>query len=434
MDDETHVRLIDAHAKRDGGTDDRYLVIAPPPLNLLSLVVRQTGVIVPHNQALFTHLTVPTPVFQQGLAQLVGELLAFSPAQTVDDARHHVPKLVDVMGLDHAFHLLHHCLGFFGPDLVTEVGTVEAATKSHTLLKAQLQHHVLLDPGSGGGRQGHDGHIVEVGLEDPKALVVRPEVVPPLAHAVRFVDHDPGEVVILIEALEGRLEGVALDHLFWGDVQQLDGRMRRTKVIHDAPLLHVIHARAQIRARNVDDPQLRYLVFDEGDQGRNYHGHAPAERRKLEAQAFASSGRHEDEAVPSAHGGVDCFQLVDAEAVVSKVALVVPHDLLRPIKVLPFPEPIGGSFCPMAAHRSDIDRLQLGPLVQEGMDPHVHGGQSGQTGKSTIHGWRVHLSGFHVHDRRRETVRISHPRNGLVSIVRRSRVASLQWFHSIQGR
>jgi len=47
MDDEAHIRFVDAHAKGNGGSNDLHLVGGPVLLHPLSLIWRQASMVVP---------------------------------------------------------------------------------------------------------------------------------------------------------------------------------------------------------------------------------------------------------------------------------------------------------------------------------------------------------------------------------------------------
>ena len=47
VDDKAHIRLVDAHAKGNGGSDDLHLVSGPVLLHPLTLIWRQASVVVP---------------------------------------------------------------------------------------------------------------------------------------------------------------------------------------------------------------------------------------------------------------------------------------------------------------------------------------------------------------------------------------------------
>lgn len=47
MNDKAHIRLVDAHAKGNGGSNDLHLVGGPVLLHPLSLIWRQPSMVVP---------------------------------------------------------------------------------------------------------------------------------------------------------------------------------------------------------------------------------------------------------------------------------------------------------------------------------------------------------------------------------------------------
>eukprot|EP00965_Chrysotila_dentata_P202984 6181449-Pleurochrysis_carterae.AAC.3 len=77
-----------------------------------------------------------------------------------------------------------------GDDLVPQVGPVERAHEADAVREAEDGDDVVQHALGGGGGERHHGHGGEVELELGQLLVVGPEVVAPLRHAVRLVNHE----------------------------------------------------------------------------------------------------------------------------------------------------------------------------------------------------------------------------------------------------
>ena len=75
---------------------------------------------------------------------------------------------------------------------VVDVGPVKTEDKLPRTAEVQLIDDVLFGPGIGGGGKGHDRRIRQEFTEPVELRVLRSEIVPPRADAMRFVDgHAP---------------------------------------------------------------------------------------------------------------------------------------------------------------------------------------------------------------------------------------------------
>ena len=82
-------------------------------------------------------------------------------------------------------------------NLVDQIGPVEALHEHQRPLHAQLVQHVSLHALCRRGRQRHHGHARKLIAQQPKILVVWPEVVAPLTDTVRFVNHKATQQIAL---------------------------------------------------------------------------------------------------------------------------------------------------------------------------------------------------------------------------------------------
>jgi hypothetical protein len=163
--------------------------------------------------------------------------------------------------------------------------------------------------GRRGGRERHHRRAAQA-LGDPaQHHVVGAEVVPPLAHAVRLVDHEQRH-----PPLQEELEEVAVAEALGRHVQDLPlapGHRR---------LGLALLARAE---RRVDGPrvhpqlvQLVGLVLHQRDEGGDDHGEAGKdERGELVEERLAGAGGHHHQRVAAAQHRADHLLLPGAELV-----------------------------------------------------------------------------------------------------------------------
>ena len=187
MNHQTHVRLVDAHAKGIGSDDGPQFPTYEALLDVLFSVRRQTCMEAARLDSL--------------CLQELRDLLRLSPCRAVDDCAARLvfreigrQNLVDMSELLSAARLHHHKF---------QVGTSRPAVKD---LKADIKlllkvvhdfgHHI----GLGGRRQTQHGRhrVLSRPLTDeaPDVTVVGPEVVPPLRKAVGLVQN-PGSYLTL---------------------------------------------------------------------------------------------------------------------------------------------------------------------------------------------------------------------------------------------
>jgi hypothetical protein len=91
---------------------------------------------------------------------------------------------------DELINLLE-AIGELGDDGECQVRAVERVLEDHALGNLEHRNDVPLDVRGGCCGERHNGHLGELVLEDPKLLVLRPEVMAPHRHAVCLV-HDEG--------------------------------------------------------------------------------------------------------------------------------------------------------------------------------------------------------------------------------------------------
>ena len=226
MDDEPDVSLVDAHAERDGGDDDLYLVAHPLVLDLLPLLIGYLRVVV-------------VALDQVVDFEYLRQFLALLPRQTVYDARLVVEP---VLQLEHQV-LVHVLELLLVPDLVHQVGPVETGLEERVaLLDAQSLHDVLLHLDRGRRGQTQQGHARVPLLQEVQVQVVLAEVLAPVTHAVHLVDHEAVDVATLVQRVDGVHERGTLHQLLRGQVHQfyLQGQDLLVQLPHAFVLLGAI--------------------------------------------------------------------------------------------------------------------------------------------------------------------------------------------------
>ncbi len=288
--DEPHVRLVDAHAERDGRDHDEAVLAQEPglvpgaDLAVEARVVRQRG------HALGR--------------QELGGLLDGVPRQAVDD-----PGVAGVLGPDEVEQLLARAR--LGRDAVLDVRAVERRDE----LPGVGQLEPLGDLGAGGGRggrgQGDPGDAGPALVQHRQAQVVRAEVVAPLGHAVRLVDREQADR----RPVEQR-HGLGHPEPLGRQVEQVELALQQ-RALH-VPALAQVLRRVEEAGPHAERGQGVDLVLHERDQRGHHHaGPGPDEGRHLVAERLAAAGRHEHEGVAAADHGVDDVRLLAAERVVA---------------------------------------------------------------------------------------------------------------------
>ena len=152
--------------------------------------------------------------------------------------------------------------------------------------------------GAGGGGERRDArvrHAVAKVLDPP---VVGPEIVPPLADAVRLIHHQPRDAHA-VEQAEERAAAKALGR----HVEQLD--LARHAALNALALLGQAQAAVDEVGRRAQPLQFVHLVLHQRDERRDDQRQPVGQQRgKLEDERFAAAGGHDDERVaPREHGG-----------------------------------------------------------------------------------------------------------------------------------
>ena len=170
-----------------------------------------------------------------------------------------------------------------------DIGPVEGSAKHRRFLQAQLQADIFHRARIGGCGQCHARHMRKARAQYAKAAIFGPEMMAPLADAMRFIHRKQGD----IQAFQPRLHRLQRQPLR-RDVKQLQ-----------RPIVQIAqHAarfiRRQFRMQSACGDTLlaerRNLVFHQRNQGgHNNPNPRAAKCGHLKAEAFAAAGRHQDQ-------------------------------------------------------------------------------------------------------------------------------------------
>ena len=166
--DESHVGSIDAHPECDRGHDDVGPLAEERILVAAALAVRESGVIGQGSMA--------------DPGQPCRERIDFAARRAVDDARFaFVPrKDVDELLLERGARQRP----------IDQVRPIERSDELRRILETELRRDVAPHPARRGGRVGMKADPRQQLPQTPKLAVLGPEVVSPLADAMRLVDGD----------------------------------------------------------------------------------------------------------------------------------------------------------------------------------------------------------------------------------------------------
>ena len=183
VDDEPDVGPVDPHPERHGGDHDVCALAEERVLVAGALRVREAGVI---RKRVDTDLLQPCR-----------QRVDFLPRRAVDD-----PGL-PAMTFEHVEQLALERRP--GQRPVHEIRPIEPANELRRVFESELDRDVAPDARGGRGRVGVQADAWQETLQSSELSVLRPEVVAPLADAVRFVHRDEADA----RRREERQEAVA---------------------------------------------------------------------------------------------------------------------------------------------------------------------------------------------------------------------------------
>ena len=287
VDHEAHVALVDPHAERDRRDDHVALIAGERVLVPRPLLVAEPRVIRQRTDA---------------FAREPGrELLDAFARDAVHDPRlaaMRADETQQVRTPGAALALLDRR----DDEVRPEERSLESLRPAHPELLDDVADHA---PRRGRG-QGEDGDVAELRLQSLKLPVRGPEVVAPLADAVRLVDDQQ-------RGMRGRqLVPQPIAERLRRDVEKLDlfapqcVEPRATLLPRDRG---VEHGRSKTGSHQRVD-----LVLHERDQRRDDdHRSREQLRGDLERQALSGAGRHQPDAVAAGKDGVDDLELAGTE-------------------------------------------------------------------------------------------------------------------------
>ena len=295
----THVGLVDAHAKGNGR--HHHHALAAQELVLVGLA----------------HLEIQARVVGQGLdaglRQHGGHF--FDPFARL--AVHHA-GLARMVSLNEAQQLGAGVL--FLDNGVADVGPVKTADKVRRLLQLQPLHDVGARQRVSGGGERHARHAGITLVQHREGAVFGPEVMPPLAHAMRLVNGKQAELATFEQGVELRQKTRRGDPL-GGGIQQRDFAAQQALL----GLVGLFAAQRGIQKRGTDAGlvQRTHLVVHQRNQRRHHDGDAQPgllarNGRNLVTQAFATAGGHQHQRVAPRHHMADDGLLWPAKTGVAK--------------------------------------------------------------------------------------------------------------------
>jgi hypothetical protein len=228
-----------------------------------------------------------------------GEPIGAVPRRDIDDRRA-LRRAEPGHGPTRAFRLVATHVYSEG-----QIGAIEALPDGHGAREAEDPHDIG-SGGRGGCRRERDrGRRAQLLPVSADRAVVWPELVPPLADAVRLVHGEQARVEA--HPVEHALESLGRH------VEQLESAGPE-RVPHRASHLGLLGA-AQVRGGDAPAPERRHLVLHQRDQRRD-HEREPREqqRRHLEAERLPASGGQDGETITPAQRREHDAPLVEAEA------------------------------------------------------------------------------------------------------------------------
>ena len=168
-------------------------------------------------------------------------------------------------------------------------------------------------------------------VQHRQRAVLRAEVMPPLAHAMRFVNCKQRQLAAFVQPVELR-EKARRRHALRRRVEQCDLAAQQAAL--DILRLFPIQRGVEKGRRHARLVQRTHLVVHQRDQRRHHHRHAaartlPRNRGNLVAQRLAAAGGHQHQRVASAGDVLDDGVLMAAE-------LGIAEDLAKDLRQLGF--------------------------------------------------------------------------------------------------
>ena len=244
---------------------------------------------------------------QAGLLERVGGFFDLFARAAIDDAGF-------AFVLAEEIEQLAARVGFFA-NAVADVGAVEAGDEHARGAEIEPGEDFGARRGVGGGGERDARHVGKAFVQGRQAEIFRAEIVPPLRHAVRFVDGEQRDARLFEQALKTRGE-----QAFRRDIQQLE--LAGDEFALDLHRRRAIQTRIQKLGGDAQFFQGGDLILHQRDQRRHHHRAALAQqRRNLETQRFATAGGHQHQRVAARHERIDDGRLLAAKRGVAEDAV-----------------------------------------------------------------------------------------------------------------
>ena len=263
VSNKSHIRFVDAHAKRDRCAHDSHFVT-------------QKRLLIP--RAIFG--IEPRVIRHRRMTssrQRLGEQFSCLARLAIHNpriGRHARGNLDDLLGSS----ILATRLGL---NAIHQIRSIEAREKHLRIAQAQLSHNVIAHALSCCRRERNDGRVRKRVARRSDLAILRAKVMTPFADAVRFIDCKRFD----IPTAQLR-EKIAIDEPFRCDIE--NAILAVVELRFTLTQLRAIKRRVEKGRRNTRSLHLIDLIFHQRNQRRSNHGQSTAsERRKLIAQTLA---------------------------------------------------------------------------------------------------------------------------------------------------
>ena len=189
----------------------------------------------------------------------------------------------------------------------------KAADDDCRLTQLQRAQNILAHMGRSRGSERHRLRIAQSLAHATQAKVIRSEVVPPLAQAVRFVHRQQRNLHAAQQIHEALLRKA-----FGGHVQHL--QLAISQSLHHLAVFLSPEGGVHRRSGNPPGLQCVHLVLHQGNQGRDHHREpGPAQRRELVAERFTTTRGHDTHGIPTGKNSLHHFVLPRAKCIETKI-------------------------------------------------------------------------------------------------------------------
>jgi len=207
-----------------------------------------------------------------------------------------------------------------GRDSIADVGPVETAAEDLRILQSEALDDLVPGPLVGSSGQADSRNAGKTFVQHGKLPIIRPEVVAPLGHAVRFVYREKAD----LGTPDKRLHALG-QKAFGRDVEEVQLAVQKTLL--DLALNLIGQGGIQKGSSNAQLKQGFDLILHQGDQGRNDDARAGTDQgRNLIAERLAAAGGHQYQRIAPRRQVIDDGALLAAKSFVAEDA---PQDLKR---------------------------------------------------------------------------------------------------------